>query len=357
LKNFKATIDGAVVKANYRSKDPELAEKILSVWVDIYRQRRIEVYSSSISPEFLSKRSEQIMEEIGKKKDELANFIAQFKVSSIRNQKVTITDQINTLRRSISGLKAEVIASEFTVSSLEKALSEQPESVELSRTTFENAERASLKARLIDLRVQEADLAARFSDNDRQLLNVRQQIGVIEEAVATEPRILTQISTGLNSVRQAIENQLETERSTLFAEKASVNALEEELAKSQVTLDQLLSHAAAEEQMMNEIELLENSYESYQDSLRRAELSAALDQGMIGSISIVQPSTVSLEPVSPTKTRGLILGLLLALFVSVGLGVVMEFTDNSLRSTEDVKKRLHIPVLCTVSDEEFKKCT
>jgi len=64
---------------------------------------------------------------------------------------------------------------------------------------------------------------------------------------------------------------------------------------------------------------------------------------------VVEPVSV---PVVPSRSRPLVLflGFLAAFVVSLGVAVVAEYLDPSLKTSEDIKEFLDLPVLASVSN-------
>lgn len=63
---------------------------------------------------------------------------------------------------------------------------------------------------------------------------------------------------------------------------------------------------------------------------------------------------VSPHPVKPNKKLNLAIALILGLMVSIGLAFLLEYLDNRIRSEDDVRRYLNLPVLGTVMDFEAK---
>ena len=93
----------------------------------------------------------------------------------------------------------------------------------------------------------------------------------------------------------------------------------------------------------------EANYLLYMRKQEEARISDALDQSRIINVAVVEPVSV---PVVPSRSRPfvLFLGLLAAMVVSLGVAVVAEYLDPSLRTSEDIKEFLDLPVLASVSD-------
>ena len=60
------------------------------------------------------------------------------------------------------------------------------------------------------------------------------------------------------------------------------------------------------------------------------------------------------HPVKPNKKLNLAIALILGLMVSIGLAFLLEYLDNRIRSEDDVRRYLNLPVLGTVMDFEAK---
>ena len=58
------------------------------------------------------------------------------------------------------------------------------------------------------------------------------------------------------------------------------------------------------------------------------------------------------HPLVPSRSRPLVLlfGFLAAIVFSLGAAVVAEYLDPSLRTSEDIKEFLDLPVLASLSD-------
>jgi hypothetical protein len=53
-------------------------------------------------------------------------------------------------------------------------------------------------------------------------------------------------------------------------------------------------------------------------------------------------------PVGPNRTRTVFVSIFLALGLGVGLSLFLEYLDDTVRSTEDVERLLHLPALAVI---------
>lgn len=72
-----------------------------------------------------------------------------------------------------------------------------------------------------------------------------------------------------------------------------------------------------------------------------------------GSVKLISQASVSLTPVSPNVLRNTGIAGMLGLVLSVGVVVLRELLDNRIKSEEDVRKYLELPVIGVIPDYEM----
>jgi capsular polysaccharide biosynthesis protein len=77
----------------------------------------------------------------------------------------------------------------------------------------------------------------------------------------------------------------------------------------------------------------------------------------VKNVQVVDPAEVVSNPVpvKPNKKLNVAIAFILGLMVSVGLAFLLEYLDNRLRTEEDVKRYLGLPVLGAIVDYEDVK--
>ena len=73
------------------------------------------------------------------------------------------------------------------------------------------------------------------------------------------------------------------------------------------------------------------------------------------NIRIVDPAVTPERPVRPRKLINLAIGLLAGGLAGLGLVLILEFLDQSVKSSEDLEEKLHLPFLGFVPYEKPKK--
>lgn len=75
----------------------------------------------------------------------------------------------------------------------------------------------------------------------------------------------------------------------------------------------------------------------------------------VDSVSIVDKAVTPNKPVKPNKTLNVLLAFVVGLMASVGLVFLLEYMDNTIKTSSDVEKLLGIPVLGVIPNYEMNK--
>ncbi len=360
MENFSVGVEknSSIINLSYRGNSPFKAQEVLENMVVFYLDRHIDVHKAQASPEFFRGKLDALLSDLGQKEDALKSFKAKHAISSMEDQKGKLLEQITLFQREIDAASSQIAASQARADSIRASLNNRSPRKEISRVTGRTNNAAdTIKSRLIELRMKEADLAARYPENDRGLLDVQEQIRLAVAALAEEMDTHTEVTTGIDTNYQSMQLALDTEQAQLKAQVALKNTLEGKLGSRRAELEALMSHEITLQRLERDVEIANIEYRDYRDNQKRAAISAELDKDKVSNISIVQPATLFLDPIKPNKKLNLALGVLLGLFGGIGLAFFVEYFDGSLKTPEEVKGRLGLPVLVSISSEEYESCT
>ncbi|WP_167512571.1 polysaccharide biosynthesis/export family protein [Oceanidesulfovibrio marinus] len=369
-KHFKveALKKSATLTLSYRDEDPHFAQEVLHAYIDAYLQHHIEVYKSQATPEFFEREAASILQRLTDKENDLKDFQKKHHIASVDLQKQTLQDRISRLKAelgggtqhgNLDGAMPKISSSRARIAYIEKVLKDIPQvSVQEKVVGETNGGVASnaIKRRLLDLRLKEIDMAGRYTDSYRPLINLREQIKEAELALSKEKETLTQVTEMPDPIYSALSRELEEERVVLREQLARKDAIEESLQNAENELNELVSSEVEFKQLQREVNVLQNEYLQYRDNLLRSKIANALDQAKISNVSIVQPPTFPVEHILPKRTINLLVGMFFGLFGGIGLALLLEYFDDSLKSEEEVERRLKLPVIASVSNKEFEKC-
>jgi uncharacterized protein involved in exopolysaccharide biosynthesis len=122
----------------------------------------------------------------------------------------------------------------------------------------------------------------------------------------------------------------------------SIGKIKSRLSKNpdvEVTLDRLQSEVDRYRELYN-LFVQHSQYAAIDQSAKKIEAES--------KFMIVQPAELPLEPVSPSRVKMLILGVILGIVIGGGIIIILIMLDDSFKNIEDIEGFLGLPVLATI---------
>ena len=112
-----------------------------------------------------------------------------------------------------------------------------------------------------------------------------------------------------------------------------------------------LSHLPAQElelaRLTRDAKVLEELYIVLRTRREEARITEAMQTA---DVQIIDRATLPERPVKPRVTLNIAIGGVLGVFLGVGLALLVEFLDNTLKTKEEVEQVLGLPVLGEIPD-------
>jgi capsular polysaccharide biosynthesis protein len=74
-----------------------------------------------------------------------------------------------------------------------------------------------------------------------------------------------------------------------------------------------------------------------------------------GNIEVLDEPEIPSGPISSNRNRKIAIAFFLGLMVSVGVSFLLEYTDQAVRTEEDIKRCLDIPILSSIPKQQFTR--
>lgn len=352
------TSEGSTILLSFDSDDPQRAQTILDTVMSEYLARHIEIFESKASPEFLRGRLGELAQELEHAEAQLADYRKTNELAGLESEKQGLIETINVLESEINNKRALENSSKEQLAYLQKAIENRSERVELSRVSG-TVDRVSdfLRQRLIELRLKEKEFEALYADSYRPLVDLRTQIENVDETIAKEKLRDQQTTVGLDQNYADLRAKIDTARTDLAGHAAMRKTKELELVGLRERLRTMAGHELAMSRLRRNVMTSEQAYLEYKGNMTHAEANAALDHAQLSNVVVAQEATRPIRPIKPRKTRNIALGLFVAMLAAVAFGCFLDYTDDTFKSQTDVEAYLQIPVLATLSEEDFRSCT
>jgi uncharacterized protein involved in exopolysaccharide biosynthesis len=343
---------GNVISIYYTGYDSEMTHRILDTLTNKYIERHMKIYEPSASPEFFGTELDRLGEKLREKEAELRAYAGKSDLGDTEAQRLSFASRQRALQEELSAARTQKNAIEARIRSYEEAIATRDREVQVTRSTAVNEEFRELDNRLLELELEESALANKYFDDNPELRRVRDQIALIRERLENQPKNDEEITTALDTTRERLEQMLLEQRAEMKAAAASEVALAAELEGINDRMRELASIEPEAFRLRREITLLQETYNEMQENQQRAIVSSALDRNKTSNVSVIQAATKPFGPDDAQRQRNILFGAFTAVMAGLLLAFVVEYLDDSMKTSTDVERRLELPVLATIAFEK-----
>ena len=223
-------------------------------------------------------------------------------------------------------------------------------------------------ARSQNLRRQ-ADLEKRIEDIERKINEAKEKKESLLVKYTPEYREVTAISAQIKELESQktrinleVSNKIksEGEKLTKNAEREVLASLRAQLAASQqrrartiAAFDQAAAKSNGEGLAETRLTTLKDGIKSNRDLLntytqRQKEQELALTSGRPDNITVQNKAVTPGAPIGPQRGRNIIVALLLSFAAGIGLAFLLDYLDDSVRTSDDISRHLGLPTLALI---------
>ena len=186
----------------------------------------------------------------------------------------------------------------------------------------------NMETKRADLAVQYTDAVNQYGPNYPKVQRLQAQMKEVDDQMSRERKgIIAQLESEYREAKQH-EDLLSR---ALDQQKAEVNAMSEKMIQYSI--------------LKREAEANKSLYDSLQTKLKEAEISSGLKSS---NIRIIDPAMIPSTPSRPAKTRNIVLAFFVGLVGGIGLALLREYLDNTVKTPDDVETLVHLPSLAVV---------
>jgi polysaccharide biosynthesis transport protein len=320
--------DTHLIDISFRHSDPLTAAKIVNAIADTFALSNLEkkTESNTTTGDYLQKRIAELQAQIRADGERLSNYAKSHQILSLDASQNTVVERLSGLNRQL--LEAE---NERELAEAAYRASLKPGAANALAEGSVN-QINELEQKLGGLREQRAQLLIENTPEWPEVKTLDSQIKALEKEIEdTRQRSSTTVVTNLKThYEQALarEEGLRTSFNqqrgeTVTQNEAAINyrLIQQELDTNKTLLDGLM---------------------------QRSKENDVVQAGTPNNIYVVDYAVAPDAPVAPRRLRGIALAFALSLVFGIGLAFFLEYMDDTIRSTEDVERQLHLPTLTVI---------
>jgi len=308
-----------VIKLSYSDRDPDRARTVLQEILATYLSAHLQAHANPGSYDFFSN-------EATKYRQRLDTVESQLTALESHEDVVDLPLQEETLTKSREDIETALLNSESMIASEERSLlvgddslrSLSPRIPTESTSTPNQYSIERLRTMLVELTNKRTALLANFLPNDRQVVELDQEILTTSKTLAlAEDNQSVANATNINPVHQAIE----TDVTRLKMQLASERARHATLQKASQIYDLRIAHLALiqqqEQRLLRQQKEDRDNYALYAQKQEEARVSQSLDRERFSNVSVIEAPLASYVPFQPKVALDLFLGFFLANFLAI----------------------------------------
>jgi uncharacterized protein involved in exopolysaccharide biosynthesis len=335
-----------LISVSYKSKDPELAPKVLNSLASLYLEKHLAVHRAPGQFEFFHQQAEEYRKALGEAEEKLTSFSREQGVVNPALEKDMSVRKLAEFEAETNVARATMAESRQRIASLEAQLATLPNRQTTQVRTSDNPQlMQNMKSRLLELELKRTELLARFEPTYRPVQEVQEQIAQTRAAIeAAERAPLRDETTDRDPTYEALRSELAKSKTELAATQARTAAVSSLIRTYQTESQQLDKKELLHQDMVRAAKADEDNYMLYLHKAEEARISDALDRQRFSNVVVAEPATVPFT----SQARWLlvvVLGGLFASLVSVILAVVADRWDPSFRTPVEVESFLGSPVV------------
>ncbi len=312
---------------NYSHTNPIIAQAVANgvaqVFLDFSFQSKTSKYTSSFN--WLDRTTRGLRAQMEQAERALADYSSSHNFFSLESgaekQSLTIGKLATLYGQELKAETDRILKQSLFEEVRRGRVAQLPEAFSDSRTVQWQNE-------LGKLQIKSSELNSRFGLDNPKVAELQQQMKELQNLI------------------EASTKQLE-ERLRADYERAS---REEKLIKD--SLEQARNEAIQQNQAAIQLNVLKQNSDTaralYNDFLQKTNQANIQVNEQQNDLKIIDPARIPNQPVGPRRLRAILIAMFLSLVSGIGLTLLLEYLDNTVKNVEDVARATQLPTLALI---------
>lgn len=323
--SVKRVPNSRLMDVSFESTSPQLAAQVVNAHIKNFIEQNFQsrYEATSRASSWLADQLNELKIRVEKAEDARITYERQNQIWALDGDKQNVTTQrLADLNKELTDAQSDRMRKQ---SLFEFAKAGDIDSVPQIR---DSPAVQDLLRRRTEINAQYNDSLSQYGPNFPKVQRLQAQLKELDASLDKEKKaVITRLDSEYREVRQ--REELLTQ--ALDRQKAEVNQLSERMVQYSI--------------LKREAEANKALYDGLLTKLKEAGISAGLRSS---NIRVVDPAMIPTYPARPAKTRNITLAFLVGLVGGIGLALVREYMDNTVKSPDDVETLSRLPSLAVV---------
>jgi len=313
-----------LLDVTFSTTDPQLAAKAVNTHIaNFVEQNFTSRYEAATqASNWLAKQLDELKAKVERAEDARIAYERSNQIWTIDEKQDISSQKLADLNRELTGAQTDRINKEAVYQSAQAGNYDAIPAVRLSGVIQDLSKQQGM------LSAQHAEALSQYGPRFPRVVRLQEQIKELNQAVTRE--------------KINIANQVEAEYRGAHQREALLSkALEEQKKETGAMADRMVQYNI----LKREAEANKQLYDGLLQKLKEAGISAGLRSS---NIRVVDPALVPKSPSKPQKSRNISLAILVGLVGGIGLALLREYLDNTVKNPDDIENLARLPSLAVV---------
>lgn len=313
-----------LLDVTFESTDPQLAARVVNAHIENFREKIFRSRYDAIAQasSWLTDQLDDMKVKVQKSEDARLEYERKNQIWELDDKQNITTQRLADLNKELTDAQSERMKKQALY---EFAKSADTDSVPEMRS---DSVLQDLIKKRADANTQYAEAVSQYGPNFPKVQRVQLQIKEIDELMQSEKKaIIDEMGNDYNTARQ--REMLLTQ--ALEQQKGEVNQMAERLVEYNI--------------LKREAEANKTLYDGMLTKLREANIAGTLKSS---NVTVVDPAMVPSTPSRPAKARNIALAFIVGLVGGIGLALLREYLDNTIKTPDDIETLARLPSLAVV---------
>ncbi|MEO8027450.1 MAG: polysaccharide biosynthesis tyrosine autokinase, partial [Bryobacteraceae bacterium] len=309
---------------SYRSPDPGLASDVANGVAESYLEHtyNIRIRSSASLSTFMEKQLEELKAKMERSSMALNQFERELNVISPEEKTNILSARLLQLNQEHTNAQTDRVRKETAWNSAKTG------SLEAAQVSTQGDALKRLTERLNEVQQKFAETKAHYGANHPEFRKAAAQLAEVERQV--------------RSSRDNIALRVEIEYKDAAQREAMLKTA---VTETKAEFDRLNAHSFEYQSLKREADADKHLYEELIRKIKEAGINAGFQNSGIRVADYARPA---LNPVFPNVRLNALLALIVSLLLAMGLAIVTDLLDNTIRDPEQVARTLSTTVIGTL---------
>src|SRR5499427_9255959 len=313
-----------LLDVSFESTNPELAAQILNAHIANFMEQnfRSKYDASAKATTWLTDQLSELKVKVQNSEDARLAYERQNQIWELDDKQNITTQRLNDLNREFTDAQNDRMRKEALYEFAKAG------NIDVVPQLRENNMLQDLMRKRSEHYGQFVDLLNQYGPNFPKVKRIESQLQEIDNLIDKEKRnILESLGNEYNAARQ---------REGLLGEA---------LNEQKIEVNQMASIMVEYNILKRDAEGYKTMYDGLLTKLKEANLAAGLKSS---NIRWVDPAMIPSTPTRPAKSRNIALSFLVGLVGGIGLALLREYLDNTVKTPDDVESLARLPSLAVV---------